>query len=49
MNKLRSEQSALLAPVVETTSKLDVEAAKLRARRQELIKEIDGAPLQVCV
>lgn len=42
MGRLRAEQAALLAPVAESTTKLDGDAAKLRTRRQELIKELDG-------
>ena len=43
LQKLRDDKAAALVPIVQASGEVDAHAAKLRARRQELVKEIEGA------
>ena len=42
LQKLRDDKAVALAPLLQSSADADTNAARLRARRQELVKEIEG-------
>ncbi len=48
LQKLRDDKKAALDPFIAASSEVDAQAAKLRAKRAELLKELEGACVLTC-